>query len=103
VEQTPGPGRGRVRQRHDKGVVVERLSHHYQIPLEQIATLGDGANDVLMFERSGLSIAMGNASEEVRRQATYVTASNEDEGFAKAVGQYILPRAAAAPAAPPAG
>jgi Cof subfamily protein (haloacid dehalogenase superfamily) len=87
----------------NKGVVVGRLSHHYQIPLEQIATLGDGANDVLMFERSGLSIAMGNASEEVRRQATYVTASNEDEGFAKAVRQYILPRVAAAPAAPPAG
>ncbi len=87
----------------NKGVVVERLSHHYQIPLEQIATLGDGANDVLMFERSGLSIAMGNASEEVRRQATYVTVSNEDEGFAKAVGRYILPRVAAAPAVPPAG
>src|SRR6185437_3162626 len=87
----------------NKGVVVERLSHHYQIPLVQIATLGDGANDVLMFERSGLSIAMGNASDEVRRQATYVTASNEDEGFAKAVGQYILPRVATAPAVPPAG
>ena len=86
----------------NKGVVVERLSHHYQIPLEQIATLGDGANDVLMFERSGLSIAMGNASEEVRRQATYVTASNEDEGFARAVEQYVLPRAAAAPAVAPA-
>jgi Cof subfamily protein (haloacid dehalogenase superfamily) len=86
----------------NKGVVVERLSHHYQIPLEQIATLGDGANDVLMFERSGLSIAMGNASEEVRRQATYVTASNDDEGFARAVEQYVLPRAAAAPAVAPA-
>jgi hypothetical protein len=86
----------------NKGVVVERLSHHYQIPLEQIATLGDGANDVLMFERSGLSIAMGNASEEVRRQATYVTASDEDEGFARAVEQYVLPRAAAAPAVAPA-
>src|SRR4029077_4238858 len=97
VEQTPGPGRGRVRQRHDKGVVAERLSHYYQIPLEQIATLGDGANDVLMFRRSGLSIAMGNASEEVRRQATCVTASNDDEGFAKAVEEFILPRAVAAP------
>lgn len=85
----------------NKGVVVERLSQHYQVPLEQIATLGDGANDVLMFERSGLSIAMGNASDDVQRQATYVTASNEDEGFAKAVEQYILPRAAAAPAVPP--
>jgi hydroxymethylpyrimidine pyrophosphatase-like HAD family hydrolase len=53
-----------------------------------------------MFQRSGLSIAMGNASEEVQRQATCVTASNEDEGFAKAVEEFILPRAVAAPAVP---
>ena len=86
----------------NKGVVAERLSHYYQIPLEQIATLGDGANDVLMFQRSGLSIAMGNASEEVRRRATCVTASNKDEGFAKAVEEFILPRAVAAPAVFPA-
>ena len=85
----------------NKGVVVERLSHYYKIPLEQIATLGDGANDVLMFQRSGLSIALGNASEQVQRQATFVTASNEDEGFAKAVEQFILPWAVAAPAPPP--
>jgi Cof subfamily protein (haloacid dehalogenase superfamily) len=84
----------------NKGVVVERLSHHYKIPLGQVATLGDGANDVLMFQRSGLSIAMGNASEQVQRQATFVTASNEDEGFAKAVEQFILPRAVAAPVMP---
>ena len=84
----------------NKGVVPERLSHYYQIPLEQLATLGDGANDVLMFQRSGLSIAMGNASEEVRRQATCVTASNEDEGFAKAVEEFILPRAVTVPAVP---
>ena len=82
----------------NKGVVVERLSSHFKIPLEQIATLGDQLNDVLMFERSGLSIAMGNASEEVRRRATYVTASHEDEGFAKAIERFILPRAAAHPA-----
>jgi len=81
----------------NKGVVAERLSHYSQIPLEQIATLGDGANDVLMFQRSGLSIAMGNASEEVQRQATFVTAPNDDEGFAKAVEEFILPRTVAAP------
>jgi len=86
----------------NKGVVVERLSQYYQIPLEQIATLGDGANDVLMFQRSGLSIAMGNASEEVQQQATRVTTSNEDEGFARAVEEFILPRAVAAPILPPA-
>jgi Cof subfamily protein (haloacid dehalogenase superfamily) len=78
-----------------KGVVIERLSQYYNIPLQQIATLGDQPNDVLMFNRSGLSIAMGNASAEVQRQATCVTASHEDEGFAKAVEQYILPRAPA--------
>jgi Cof subfamily protein (haloacid dehalogenase superfamily) len=87
----------------NKGVVVERLSHYYNIPLEQIATLGDQPNDVLMFKRSGVSIAMGNASEEVQREATYVTASNEQEGFAKAVEEFILPRAVAAPVASPAG
>ena len=46
---------------------------------------------------------MGNASEDVQRQATCVTASNEDEGFAKAVEEFILPRATAAPVLPPAG
>ena len=51
----------------NKGVVIERLSRYLKIPLEQIATIGDQPNDVLMFKRSGLSIAMGNASEEVQR------------------------------------
>ena len=86
----------------NKGIVIERLSHYYNIPLEQIATLGDQPNDVLMFKRSGLSIAMGNASEDVQRQATCVTASHEDEGFAKAVENFILPRAVPAPASSPA-
>ena len=85
----------------NKGIVVERMSHFYQIPLQQIATLGDQPNDVLMFERSGTSIAMGNASEEVQRRATFVTASNEEEGFAKAIEEFILPRAVAAPTVPP--
>jgi Cof subfamily protein (haloacid dehalogenase superfamily) len=85
----------------NKGVVVERMSDYYGIPLEQIATLGDQPNDVLMFQQSGLSIAMGNASQEVQREATFVTASYEDEGFAKAVEQFILPWAVAAPAPPP--
>jgi Cof subfamily protein (haloacid dehalogenase superfamily) len=83
----------------NKGVVIERLSNYYEIPLEQIATLGDQPNDVLMFKRSGLSIAMGNASEEVQRQATCVTASHEDEGFAKAIEQFVLPRVVARPSA----
>jgi Cof subfamily protein (haloacid dehalogenase superfamily) len=74
----------------NKGVVVERLSHYFKIPLDRIVTIGDQPNDVLMFRRSGMSIAMGNANEEVQRQATHVTASNEDDGFAKAIERFVL-------------
>jgi len=78
----------------NKGTVIERLSRYLKVPVESIATIGDQPNDVLMFKRSGLSIAMGNASEEVQRQATCVTTSCEEEGFANAVERFILPRAA---------
>ena len=44
----------------NKGAVVAYLSDRMSIPAEEIATIGDQPNDVLMFKRSGLSIAMGN-------------------------------------------
>ena len=75
----------------NKGAVAQYLSQTYQIPAEQIATIGDQPNDVLMFAHSGLSIAMGNASHEVQRAARRVTTSNEDEGFANAVERFVLP------------
>jgi Cof subfamily protein (haloacid dehalogenase superfamily) len=75
----------------NKGGVVAYLSKHYDVPPEQIATIGDMPNDVLMFSPSGLSIAMGNASTEVQRAARRVTTSNEDEGFANAVEKFVLP------------
>src|SRR5215470_10459216 len=78
----------------NKGTVIERLSQFLKMPLESIATIGDQPNDVLMFKRSGLSIAMGNASPEVQKQANFVTTSYEDEGFANAVERFVLPRAA---------
>jgi hydroxymethylpyrimidine pyrophosphatase-like HAD family hydrolase len=73
----------------NKGEVVLSMSRLLNIPTAQIATIGDMPNDVLMFEKSGVSIAMGNASPEVQAAATYVTATNEDEGFAKAIERYI--------------
>jgi Cof subfamily protein (haloacid dehalogenase superfamily) len=83
----------------NKGMVVRRKAHLLGIPLEQIATIGDGPNDVLMFAISGMSIAMGNASPEVQRTARHVTTSNTDEGFANAVDRFVLglsePRTAA--------
>jgi Cof subfamily protein (haloacid dehalogenase superfamily) len=75
----------------NKGGVVEYLAAHYDIPAEAIATIGDMPNDVLMFARSGLSIAMGNADREVQRAARRVAASNDDDGFAEAVRRFVLP------------
>ena len=76
----------------NKGAVARYLSAKYGIPPQAIATIGDMPNDVLMFAHSGLSIAMGNASLEVQHAARRITASNEEEGFAKAVERFILPR-----------
>jgi hypothetical protein len=74
----------------NKGAVVTTLSKLLDVPTEEIATIGDMPNDVLMFKKSGLSIAMGNASDEVKAQATAVTASNEEEGFAKAMRNVVM-------------
>jgi hydroxymethylpyrimidine pyrophosphatase-like HAD family hydrolase len=83
----------------NKGGVVEFLAHTLRIPVGSIAIIGDMPNDVLMFKKSGISIAMGNASEQVKRQADVVTESYNDEGFAKAVDRFIrrsdAPRAVA--------
>ena len=69
----------------NKGEVVKLFSKYCDIPSDGIATIGDMPNDVLMFKKSGISIAMGNASPDVQKQATFVTASNQEEGFAKAM------------------
>lgn len=74
----------------NKGAVVEMLARTQHIPAEQIATIGDQPNDVLMFVKSGFSIAMGQASDEVKRSAAVVTAGLDDEGFARAVEDFIL-------------
>jgi hypothetical protein len=79
----------------NKGAVVKTLSRMLSIPVGEIATIGDMPNDVLMFRASGLGIAMGNASPEVQAQADEVTASYDDEGFAKAIEEFILRRAPA--------
>jgi Cof subfamily protein (haloacid dehalogenase superfamily) len=74
----------------NKGEVVSALSALLAIPTVQIATIGDVPNDVLMFERSGVSIAMANASSEVQHAAKFVTKSNTEEGFALAMERFVL-------------
>jgi Cof subfamily protein (haloacid dehalogenase superfamily) len=77
----------------NKGTVITSLSRRLGIPPGEIVTIGDMPNDVLMFQNSGFSIAMGNASDEVKAQASAVSDSNEDEGFAKAMRRFVLHQA----------
>lgn len=74
----------------NKGTVAKYLAAKYRLAVDQIATIGDMPNDILMFAHSGLSIAMGNADPQVKRAARRITASNDDEGFAKAVERFVL-------------
>lgn len=74
----------------DKGTFLDSLSRRLGIPPAAIAVLGDMGNDLAMFHKAGMSIAMGNASAEVKASATYATAPNTDDGFAKAIEQYVL-------------
>jgi len=74
----------------NKGTFLTTLSRRLGIQSRSIAVMGDMGNDLAMFAEAGLSIAMGNASDEVKRRATHVTASNDDDGFAQAVERYIL-------------
>ncbi|HEY3681249.1 MAG TPA: HAD family hydrolase [Bradyrhizobium sp.] len=70
---------------YDKGTFVEAMAKRLGISTELVATIGDMQNDLAMFKKSGMSIAMGNATDEIKRQATDVTTSNQDEGFAGAI------------------
>jgi Cof subfamily protein (haloacid dehalogenase superfamily) len=70
---------------YDKGTFVQAMAMRLGISTDAIATIGDMHNDVAMFRKSGMSIAMGNATDDIKKQATHVTTSNADEGFAGAI------------------
>jgi hydroxymethylpyrimidine pyrophosphatase-like HAD family hydrolase len=53
--------------------------------------IGDQRNDLPMFARAGMSIAMGQAPDEVRAAATQVTGSSADDGVAQAIDRILLP------------
>ena len=74
----------------NKGAVVAVPVRRYELAIDEIATIGDMPNDVLMFAHSGLSIAMGNADADVQTAARRVTTTNDEDGFAHAVERFVL-------------
>jgi hypothetical protein len=77
--------------RGNKGDGIYALAAAIRVPLEAVAVFGDQFNDLAMFARAGVSIAMEQAPEEVRTAATHVSRSNEDDGVADAIDRFILP------------
>jgi len=55
-----------------------------QLPLQDVVVFGDGENDIKMFQQSPMSIAVGNAIDELKKLATYVTARSDEDGIQKA-------------------
>jgi len=76
----------------NKGDGIAFLADAFGVPLQETVVIGDQANDLPMFARAGLSIAMGQATPDVQGKAMLTTQSNDEDGVAIAIADVILPR-----------
>lgn len=74
----------------NKGTSLNHLIQTLGIERSEVIAMGDGYNDVAMIEFAGLGVAMGNAPEEIKQLADYVTDTNMNDGVAKVVEEFIL-------------
>lgn len=74
----------------NKGTALSALASYLNVPLKETMAIGDAGNDLEMILKAGIGVAMENAFPEVKKAATYVTASNEASGVAKAIQKFIL-------------
>jgi len=70
---------------------LQTIARDLGIKPEEVVAIGDGHNDIGMLQFAGLGVAMGNAHEEVKREADYVTSSNAEDGVAAVIEELILP------------
>ncbi|MFE1244771.1 Cof-type HAD-IIB family hydrolase [Fictibacillus sp. NPDC058756] len=71
-----------IRSGINKATGLEKVAAYYNIPQERIIAFGDEDNDFEMIEYAGHGVAMGNAIDELKERANYVTLTNEEEGIA---------------------
>jgi len=72
-----------------KAVAMEKIGDYLGIKKDEIIAIGDGFNDLPMIEYAGMGVAMGNAPEEIKRKANYVTLSNDEDGIAYVLDEFI--------------
>lgn len=73
-----------------KGTALKRLAEYLEIPLERVLVIGDSPNDLSMFSVAGTAVAMGNATEEVKRAAHLIAPSNDEDGVAWVLRELVL-------------
>lgn len=69
---------------------IERVGQCYGFDLSEVIAFGDSDNDIEMLSQVGIGVAMGNASQQVKENARYTTADNNDDGISKALAHYGL-------------
>ncbi|GKU27209.1 sugar-phosphatase [Clostridium folliculivorans] len=79
-----------LNKKSNKGEGVKALADYLGIKQEEVICVGDAGNDLHMIEFAGLGVAMGNAFDEVKQVANYVTSTNEDDGVAEVIEKFIL-------------
>ncbi|MBD3681211.1 sugar-phosphatase [Stenotrophomonas sp. Br8] len=76
--------------RAGKGPSLQKLAEHLGIDRANVMAIGDQENDLTMLQYAGTSVAMGNAIDAVKATARFETATNADEGVAKAIERHVL-------------
>lgn len=73
-----------------KQCAVEFLQKYWNLKKEEILTIGDQNNDIALLRAGGVKIAMGNATEELKKEADYITDTVYNDGFIKAMEKFCL-------------
>lgn len=71
-----------------KAIGMDKIIEHYGISLPETMAFGDGGNDISMLRHAGIGVAMGNADDEVKEAADYVTTSVDEEGVFHALRHF---------------
>lgn len=75
---------------NNKGTGIDRFIEKFGIKLEETMAFGDGGNDIEMLKHAGIGVAMGNARDNVKAVADYITDSVDDDGIVNALKYYKI-------------
>lgn len=74
----------------NKGAALKKLAKKLSIPIKQTMAIGDGNNDLQMIETAGTGVAMENGIPEIKKEANFITHTNDKEGVTLALKKFLL-------------